>query len=474
MEHLLKHIRHFLLLGFLTSTYPMLYSAAPDVQLKKEVWIVVFVHGIMGIAPHINLQNIGLFVRDELVDTVYARAVNRMRKDTFFFKDQPMQDVGFLPIDLSEAQIIGNAAALFAYLYDRIDAAVSPVVHHNVFYTYGWSGLLSRYQRYIESEGLLLGLHQVVESYKAQGIVPKIRLIGYSHGGNVCLQLARMHEDCYQDMDIVIDELVLVGMPVQRESDIYVASPLFKRVYNIFSHQDMIQKLDFFSCNQFLSNRQFTSRRSFRVPHKVSQINIKVSRLKKSRMCREKMVALTQNGCATVNRSGQKRLLRDASPGHIELWLFGWTSDKYRDYFPLHPLPTALFIPYLINIAESYEDEIYNPHPCTIDLRPELGYTLVSQRTTRFGCFTYQIPFIDEALFQDLCDEAQAVCVTEMTKQSYQEHICTALREACKEYDTAKQPLPCKAKKGRHKYNRRKHKKARALPSHYKFLEPLS
>jgi len=443
-------------------------------QQHTELWVTIFVHGIMGIAPHVNLQNIGLFVRDQLIDTVYARAVHRMRKNSYFFQDQAMQQLGLVPIDIAQALTPGNGAALCAYLYDCIDAEVYQNAHHNVFYTYGWSGLLSRTQRYIESEGLLVGIYQLIESYKTKGITPKIRIIGYSHGGNVCLNMARMHEEEYPDMTLIIDELVVLGMPVQMETDSYCASPLFKKIYNIFSTQDVIQKMDFFSSNRFFSNRQFTSRRSFKVPENVTQINLKISRLKKSKLPREKQKLLCQNGLKKTNRSGQKRLLRDASPGHLELWFFGWTNDKYRLHFPLYPLPAAIFTPYILHIAQEYSDCIHDPYPFTIDMRPELDYTLVSQKRT--PRFTDQIPFIDPELLEICRTQTLQVVPLNTDSTTYQEQINKALDEACKEYDACKQPIVQKTKNGRrHRTNRKnQHKKARALPSHYKFLEPLS
>jgi hypothetical protein len=457
-----------LLLG--TTVVPLHGDAPP-----QELWVTIFVHGIMGIAPHVNLQNIGLFVRDQLIDTVYARAVHRMRKNPYFYLDQAMQQMGLVAIDLNQALTPGNGAALCAYLYDCIDSEVYNNRHKNIFYTYGWSGLLSKTQRYLESEGLLLGIYQLIEAYKVQGITPKIRIIGYSHGGNVCLNMASMHEKNYPDMNIYIDELILFGMPVQLETDIYSANPLFKKIYNIYSCQDVIQKMDFFSSSRLLSNRQFTSRRVFKVPKKITQINLKISRLKKSKMSRERQRKLCMSGLTTCNRSGQKRLLRDASPGHLELWFFGWTNDKYRTYFPLYPLPAAVFIPYLIHTAEDFAECIYDPYPCTIDMRPELGYTIVSQRCKK-GKFAEQIPFIDEELFEIYKKQASQVQPLNTDNDTYQEKIKEALDAACKEYDAAKRPVCTVTQKRRHRRPSRKnqHNKARALPSHYKFLEPLS
>lgn len=57
---------------------------------KQEVWINVFVHGIMSIKPHVSWNNFMLFVKDEIEDTLYEKTVALMREDQFFHKNQAM------------------------------------------------------------------------------------------------------------------------------------------------------------------------------------------------------------------------------------------------------------------------------------------------------------------------------------------------------------------------------------------------
>jgi hypothetical protein len=437
-----------------------------------EVWITIFVHGIMSIAPYINLQNAGLFIRDTITDTVYARAVNHMRRNPYFFQDQAMQGFGLLPIDIADNKIT-NASQILAQLYEQLDTMIYTVpVRKNYYYTYGWSGLLSPSQRYIESEGLLIGLYQLIEKFKINNITPKIRIIGYSHGGNVCLNLAAMHRDKYSHLVFAIDELIMIGMPVQLETDTYVASPLFKKAYNIFSHNDYIQKVDFFSRNRFFSNRQFTNRRSFQVPCKLTQIRVKIMRVRKSH---KKDFGKQLHYDALLGRptkQGNNRVLRNASPGHLELWFFGWTADKYRSYFPLYPLPIALFVPYLINMIEQHNDALVHPIPITIDMRPELGYSIIKQ-----SCFGDQyeryVPFVNEVLFTAMQETAQQGKPENTSKEEYYANIDRAIKKARIEYEQPKYPI--KRMVGRRKRcNRRAHNTPTAVDKHYKFLEPLS
>lgn len=104
----------------------------------------------------------------------------------------------------------------------------------DAFYFYGWSGKLCMYEREIEAEKLFHALKDI------QG---PLRIVSYSHGGNIALRLAQIAQREGRD-DFVIDELVLLACPVQRETKNYITSKIFNRVVSIHSHRDMVQVLD--------------------------------------------------------------------------------------------------------------------------------------------------------------------------------------------------------------------------------------
>ena len=223
-----------------------------ETQAQPEHWITVFVHGIKSIKPHVSLDNFLRFMHDDVEDTVYSRTVELMRADAHFFQNQPMQQVGFHKIDTLSTARPGNASHAMAVLFDET-SRLSGNNEINTYYTYGWSGLLSPSMRYKESIPLLLELEKEVKNYRALGINPKIRFIGYSHGGNVCLNVAKAYEELFPNCSLVINQLIMVGSPVQGETDYLVNSPLFEHVYHFYSHGDRIQKLDFFSFFFFFS-----------------------------------------------------------------------------------------------------------------------------------------------------------------------------------------------------------------------------
>ena len=59
-----------------------------------------------------------------------------------------------------------------------------------------------------------------------------MRVIAYSHGGNLALQLGAVHVTKSAEEQFTINELFLFGTPVQTETDYLINSPLFNKVYN--------------------------------------------------------------------------------------------------------------------------------------------------------------------------------------------------------------------------------------------------
>ncbi len=85
-------------------------------------------------------------------------------------------------------------------------------------------------------------------------------------------------------------------------------------------------------------------------------------------------------------RVGSNRGLRDASPGHTEIWTFGWTPKFYRSYYPLYPLPTISIFPFI----KKYLNE-NKPHPAPdfdiiADVRAEHGAILFKRTDNSSPC----------------------------------------------------------------------------------------
>lgn len=109
-------------------------------------------------------------------------------------------------------------------------------------YIFGWSGKLDFGIREQAAIDLYKQLVAVQEQYlNDHGIKPIIRLITHSHGGNVALNLARVEG---KKEDFCIDELILLACPVQDQTACLIKNPLFKKIFAIYSHLDLLQIID--------------------------------------------------------------------------------------------------------------------------------------------------------------------------------------------------------------------------------------
>ncbi len=306
----------------------------------KQCRVIVFVHGVL--KPKLALRNVLKVVRDRLDNTEYKHTLSIIRNDEAFFLHHAMQEPGLRPITIKDADKKNGAHALAA-LYDDISFANKSDTPERRYYTFGWSGLLSKKVRRSDAEPLYEELLAEIERLQRDGYKVSVRVIAYSHGGNVVLNLAAIaRERSLGRRPLVIDELILLGMPVRRETDHLANDRMFKKIYHFYSNSDRIQNMDFLTLKQFFSKRTFNSRSTFTVPEKITQVRLRISRYME-----------TQN---EQNRSHSRRPRRkkvcSSSPGHTELWFFGWTPSWYRENFPLYPLPVVAFASHFIDCID--------------------------------------------------------------------------------------------------------------------------
>jgi len=345
---------------------------------SEEVWLTIFVHGMMSIKHHLSMENLFRFVGDDIENCLYTKTINIMRTNPFFFKNQAMQYPGLQKIETCNAPCT-NASASMAILFDYLYKSCGCSGQRR-YYTFGWSGLLSACARYRDAKIFFDALNAEVTQLKQAGFIPKIRIIGYSHGGNVTLNLAAIARDIGVKPTFCIDELVLVGMPVQQETDYLINDALFKRVYHVYSCADRVQPLDLFSSKSFFSQRTFTARPGFKLPAKLKQIELRITRCNtrvRNSQGHKRLLATDLEHYGI--ESGQSRLLRTASPGHAELWFFGWTPLNYRRSFPLYPLPCMAVVPFIGNYFDTVcsADSSADANSFIFDIRPEFGHILI-------------------------------------------------------------------------------------------------
>ncbi len=109
-------------------------------------------------------------------------------------------------------------------------------------YTGGWSGQLNFKVRKEAAQDYLNQIRTLIGEYqKKYGSAPRIRIITHSHGGNVVLNMADFYAE---DQPVVIDELILLGCPVQQVTVSYATHAMFDKVYVLSSPTDLIQIAD--------------------------------------------------------------------------------------------------------------------------------------------------------------------------------------------------------------------------------------
>lgn len=421
-DKLFAYMLAMMLIGFKLPSYSE--NTALN-QPTQDVWLNVFVHGIMSIKPHISWNNFMLFLKDEVAGTLYEKTVELMREDEFFFRNQAMQHIGFHRID--PAFFEGNASASTAFVLEEVSKHYG-INRKNYYYTYGWSGLLSAKSRFKDAKKLFMALEQEVARFRAQNLNPRIRLIGYSHGGNVNLNLAAVRQKEFPHSKLVIDEVVNIGTPVITDTDYLVNDPLFKRFFHLYSLYDRVVILDLFAPRQFFSDRIFRPRKGFTLPDKLIQIQLKVTRCKNSILHDPQRFNLSSNLTKPNIVYGKKGLLRDMSPGHVELWFFGWTPLYYRKNYPLYPLPTIAFAPVIIHHAEQIAKSLSPEHSVVADIRPQHNVILFRKN------FDYQVhstvSYLPQEKLQKLHD-AILQCKPELySDEMYKAHIHDAARNA--------------------------------------------
>lgn len=149
----------------------------------------------------------------------------------------------------------------------------------NHSYIFGWSGNLSIRDRKQAGKQLYIELNKLIDQHKKEhGIIPFVRIITHSHGGNVALYLAKNKTP---KSTLFINELILLACPVQIHTAKYIHNDIFKNVYSLYSEKDIIQRLDpqglhklFSSGKKVAKAHHLFSERTFDFDPKVKQVKI--------------------------------------------------------------------------------------------------------------------------------------------------------------------------------------------------------
>lgn len=345
-----------------TLAYHLQVDTPVVIEPKPPITIIVFVHGILMVNPFYILENITAFIHQKVEKTRYAQIIEYARREPVLYENQAMQQLGLHPIILNTCKA-GDAASALATVYDQMRSYASYDENpNNRYYTFGWSGLLSPTARIKAGYDLYHALEREITRLRAQGYHDiAIELISYSHGGNVCLHSAHAAGDFPM---FQINNLIMLGAPITSESDHLVTSPFFKKIYSFYSTSDRAQTLDIFAPYPYKKGRRFRPHDDLQLPDNLTQVEIRMrSMLPELCGCGK-----SAHGCKTC------------SPGHTELWFFGWTEKNYRASYPHYPLPAVVFLPYIINTIEKrYNQHCANPeHELVVTLCPYEEYLTIA------------------------------------------------------------------------------------------------
>lgn len=142
-------------------------------------------------------------------------------------------------------------------------------------YVFGWSAKLNPEARKKAAHDLFNDLKQLVISLRdIYQTDPEIILISHSHGGNVILHLAEIVDP--EGFELKIAKAILLACPVQKQTAHLINAPMFKRIYSLHSHADLIQIADLQGLhNKKKPTRPLLSLRHFNPHPKLSQAAIR-------------------------------------------------------------------------------------------------------------------------------------------------------------------------------------------------------
>ncbi len=396
--------------------YTFFFSSLYAQEIYHErAHVIIFVHGAISIKPYLTLPNFIRLISGNIENSVYEQSVVLMRNNPFFFQNQPMQELGLCSIPAHDNLQAG--APLFAKLFDTVLSQYSTKKADRYYYTGGWRGLLNTTARYQDACVLYTQIRNELFRLQQQGYKTiKITLIGYSHGGNICLSLAAAHAKYNPHENFTIDEFISLGTPVQSETDYLIQSPIFKEIYHFYSYADKIQCLDCFSLKRFFSQRYFVERKNISLPVHLSQINVLIT---------DQVMRLSKRGPPKAKKAKLHTI--DRSPGHMELWFYGWTPLYFRQDFPLYPVPLVLLIPFFI--AKLKEYNIQGPD-ITLDLHWHTQGLYIKKATSKQVFIT---SFIATELLEHLKKSIHSIRPFHFTNIEYEYHVNQAIKSISKQ-----------------------------------------
>lgn len=190
---------------------PEKQDANPEIQDTNPAWVTIYVHG-----------------------TTTKSGLKLLSK---FYPDICYGAPGVHPLDNMPA------SAIFRHDVAKLSSGDLKRFDPKHFYTFGWSGALSFSEREKAGKELYEGIKVLLEEYKdTYEFYPKIRIMTFSHGGNVALNMVS-HLPFFKDEHVHL-ELLIIASPVQKVTEHLIEHPEIDFIYTIASTRDLLQVVD--------------------------------------------------------------------------------------------------------------------------------------------------------------------------------------------------------------------------------------
>ena len=287
----------------------------------------------------------------------YQNYLNQLRYHDLY----ATQPIGEFGLHVVKHPVRGNADLsinqLATYFLTRAYQSSAKYADDEVVcYTFGWDGRLDHNHRLEWGNRLYQELAKEVTRFKKQHLTAQdtlmIDIFAHSHGGNVALNMVHALADD-KHLPWTINRLVLLGTPVQRETAHLIQSPLFNRVYNVYSRGDTIQNLDFLSTKDGKSARRFDGMVDTTKQSKLVQIEVKVDHKK---------------------------------PTHVDLWFF----KRWRLSLAVEPrdqVPVFVFVPLAF---PSLEGDLRLAHDVVMDIDSAVDAYAVQLQSKQSASLLYR------------------------------------------------------------------------------------
>ena len=142
------------------------------------------------------------------------------------------------------------------------------------FYVYGWpSTIPSAATRKIEGNKLFNSLNSLIEEQSKEYESIKIRLVGFSHGGNVILNMISCLPFFASGVEL---EVVFLGTPVQEATRDLINSPWVKRAYSFYTKSDWMQRIDMQKLQNLRADVPWFSQKVFHYDDQIIQIKLTI------------------------------------------------------------------------------------------------------------------------------------------------------------------------------------------------------